>query len=195
MGLRGSATCNTHTFTTAFLFSRESNHAFPQPPAVPPSAQAPPRRLTRTSLPFFLLWRTVNVSGFNMSSRAQLLRVAEFAMARGGARPAWYDGLRLVPPASFPTRTEAADVAGLPKTKALPKIVFEQDAFYARIRHKFPQLQKEPFSLAHRRSVGAAPARCCLPSRLTQPSHGHTFSCRSRVRFRTAAADFSQQTV
>lgn len=135
------------------------------------------------------------MTGSNMSSRAQLLRVAEFAMARGGARPAWYDGLRLVPPASFPTRTEAADAAGLPKTKALPKIVFEQDAFYARIRHKFPQLQKEPFSLAHRRSVGAAPARCCRPSRLTQPPHGHSFSCRSRVRFRTAAADFSQQTV
>ena len=86
-----------------------------------------------------------------MSSRAQLLRVAEFAMARGGARPAWYDGVRLVPPASFPTCIEAAAAAGLPKIKALPKIVFEQDAFYARIRHKFPQLQKEPFSPAHRR--------------------------------------------
>ena len=88
-----------------------------------------------------------------MSSRAQLLRVAEFAMARGGARPAWYDGLRLVPPASFLSRTEAAALTGLPKPKALPKIVFEQDAFYARIRHKFPELQKEPFSLAHGRSV------------------------------------------
>lgn len=88
-----------------------------------------------------------------MSSRAQLLRVAEFAMARGGARPAWYDGLRLVPPASFLSRTEAAAITGLPKPKALPKIVFEQDAFYARIRHKFPELQKEPFSLAHGRSV------------------------------------------
>ena len=86
-----------------------------------------------------------------MSNRAQLLRVAEFAMARGGARPLWYDGVRLVPPASFPSRTEVAAAAGSPKPKALPKIVFEQDAFYSRIRHKFPQLQKEPFSLAHRR--------------------------------------------
>jgi hypothetical protein len=62
-----------------------------------------------------------------------------------------YDGVRLVSPASFPARSEAAAMAGSPKPKALPKIVFEQDAFYARIRHKFPQLQKEPFSLAHGR--------------------------------------------
>jgi hypothetical protein len=86
-----------------------------------------------------------------MSNRAQLLRVAEFAMARGGARPAWYDGVRLVPPPSFPSRSDVATVSGSPKLKALPKITFEQDAFYARIRHKYPQLQKEPFSLAHRR--------------------------------------------
>jgi hypothetical protein len=125
---------------------RESfSHLAPPPPPFP----SPPFCRVGT----FMKMEAIAIRATIMSNRAQLLRVAEFAMARGGARPAWYDGVRLVPPASFPTRSEAASIAGSSKPKALPKIVFEQDAFYARIRHKFPQLQKEPFSLAHGRSA------------------------------------------
>jgi len=169
---------------------RESfSHLAPPPP--------PPFPLPKS--PILSRWHIYENGGNcdscnDMSNRAQLLRVAEFAMARGGARPAWYDGVRLVPPASFPTRSEAASIAGSSKPKALPKIVFEQDAFYARIRHKFPQLQKEPFSLAHGRSerllsalLHAVTLFAASPRTYVHTLHVYTRQSCSEFQLRTSA--------